>query len=257
MSKENKMDALETFRRNISEVDRLVNFDKELLQLVTMQIENLHSSLKDRFADERINGGRALAIVKGIRDNESIKPKYVAIYNQAIVLLVSHLSSALGDLFRAAVLTKLQSDDPGKLLDEEIKLTFGEMREREWNMQSAAADLIIAKYDFTFQDMASTVRAFKNFIGVEPARDAIMNNIIAAQACRHVIVHAGGRISEKAVQQVSKANPRTFKTTLMVGENIQFSASEIEAVKSDMLQFVETLSIGISQATQTPASMSF
>ena len=33
------MDALETFRRNISEVDRLVNFDKELLQVVTLQIE--------------------------------------------------------------------------------------------------------------------------------------------------------------------------------------------------------------------------
>ncbi len=255
------MDALATFRRNISEVDRLVNFDKELLEIVTLQIEELHEQLKDRFGDERMNGGRALRIIRGIRDNETIRAKYVAIYNQAVVLLVSHLSSALGDLFRAAVLEKLQSADPGKLLEEEIKLTLGEMRERDWNLESAAADLLIAKHDFAFQDMASTVRAFKTFIGVMPARDATMNNIIAAQACRHVIVHAGGRISEKAVRQVSGAQPRTLKPLLNVDENIRFCAAEIEAIKADMLRFVEELAECIlrgkaSSAIHTDATVS-
>lgn len=251
------MDALETFRRNISEVDRLVNFDKELLQIVSLQIEDLHEKLKDRIGDERMNGGRALTIIRGIRDNETIRSKYVAIYNQAVVLLVSHLSSALGDLFRAAVLEKLQSADPGKLLEEEIKLTFGEMRERDWNLQSAAADLLIAKHDFAFQDMASTVRAFKTFIGVAPARDATMNNIIAAQACRHVIVHAGGRVSEKAVRQVSGAHPRTLRPLLNVDENIQFCAVEIEEVKVDMLRFVEELADSILRAKAQPANHAY
>lgn len=73
------MDALEAFRRNISEVDRLVNFDKELLQIVTLQIEELHDKLKERFGDERVNGGRALTIIRGIRGNETIRSKYVAI----------------------------------------------------------------------------------------------------------------------------------------------------------------------------------
>lgn len=248
------MDALETFRRNISEVDRLVNFDKELLQIVTLQIEELHEKIKGHFVDDRLNGGRALTIIRGIRDNATIRAKYVAIYNQAVVLLVSHLSSALGDLFRAAVLEKLQSAEPGKLLEEEIKLTFGEMRDRDWNLQSAAADLLIAKYDFAFQDMASTVRAFKIFLGVELTRGETMNNIIAAQACRNVIVHAGGRVSEKAVRQVSKAYPRTLRTSFNVEESIQFSADEIEAVKADMLRFFGQLADGISQVAAQRSS---
>lgn len=122
------------------------------------------------------------------------------------------------------------------------------MREHEWNLQLVAADLLIAKHDFAFQDMASTVRAFEKFIGVAPKRDATMNNIIAAQACRHVIVHAGGRVSEKAVRQVFKAYPRTLRLSLNLNETIQFSAGEIETVKADMLSFVEQLADGIFRA---------
>jgi hypothetical protein len=236
-----KTDALSSFHRNIAEVDKLVNFDKELLQIITLNIQSLHDHLKISNGDERFNGGRALTIINGIRDNETIRSKYTAIYNQAVVLLVSHFSSALGDLFRDAVSERLQSGDVEKLLAEDIKLTFGEMREHGWNLKAVAADLLIAKHDFTFQDMGSTVKAFKEFVGVVIERNEIMNNIIAAQACRHVIVHAGGRISEKAVRQVSGAKPRTLRNKLAVDELIQLTAPEIEAIKADMVVFVEKL----------------
>ena len=105
-----KTDALSSFHRNIAEVDKLVNFDKELLQIITLNIQSLHDHLKISNGDERFNGGRALTIINGIRDNETIRSKYTAIYNQAVVLLVSHFSSALGDLFRDAVSERLQSE---------------------------------------------------------------------------------------------------------------------------------------------------
>lgn len=235
------MDALSTFKSNVAEVERLINFDKEVLQVVTMTIEDLHGQLSQRFADERLNGARALQVVKGIRNNETLRAKYQAIFNQAIVLLVSHFASALGETFRAAVARTLESTGSEKLFEEEIKLTVGEIREREWNLKGSIPDLLIAKYDFTFQDMASTVRAFKSFTNVAPERDELMNNIIAAQACRHVIVHAGGRVGERALKQVSKAVPRTLKKELTLGEFIHFSAAEVEAVKRDMLVFVERL----------------
>jgi hypothetical protein len=234
--------ALSSFRRNIDEVDKLVNFDKELLQIVIINIQDLHDGLKAKIGDPRSNGGRVLEMIKGIRDNETINSKYTAICNQAVVLLVSHLSSALGDLFREAVAEKLQSDNPSeKFLDEEIKLTMREMREREWNLKTAAADLLIAKHDFTFQDMGSTVRAFKEYVGVVIERNEIMNNIIAAQACRHVIVHAGGRVSEKTIRQVSTANPRSFRANLTTDELIQLNVKEIDSIKEDMFKFVEKL----------------
>jgi len=212
------MDPIKAFRDNVAEVDRLVNFDREILQLVTLNIEELHNQLKQRFADERLNGGRALALVRTIRQNETVRSKYQAIYNQAIVLLVSHFASALGDLFREAVSARLIGSNLGKLGEEDFKLSLSEMKERDWNLQSAIPDLLIAKYDLTFQDMKTTVKAFTDYTHMTAVRDENMNNIITAQACRHVIVHAGGRITEKMIKQVSGAYPRSLKTKLELGE---------------------------------------
>lgn len=236
------MTALSNFRRNVDEVDRLINFDREVLQVVMLTMEDLHQRLKEKFADERLNGSRALQVVRGIRDNQTLRAKYQTIHNQAIVLLVSHFASALGEAFRAAVTESLDTADSGKLYDEEIKLSIGEIREKDWNLKASIADMLIAKHDFTFQDMGSTVRAFKNFTSITLERDVVMNNIIAAQACRHAIVHASGRISDKTLKQVSTANPRSIKPTLSLGDSVSFVADEVEAVKNDMVNFVARLS---------------
>lgn len=237
------MDPIQAFKDNVAEVDRLVNFDREILQLVTLNIEELHKQLKPKFADERLNGGRALALVRTIRQNETVRSKYQAIYNQAIVLLVSHFASALGDLFRDAASARLLGDNLGKLGDEEFKLSLSDMRDRDWNLKSAVPDLLIAKYDLTFQDMKSTVRAFSDYTHMTTFRDENMNNIITAQACRHVIVHAGSRVTEKMLKQISGAYPRTLKTNLAIGEPIAFTLEEIDVVKKSMIAFAEPLSI--------------
>src|SRR5262249_15693475 len=104
-----------------------------------------------------------------------------------------------------------------------------------------------AKHDFGFQDMHSTMRAFRDYASRTLARDEIMNNIIAAQACRHVIVHAGGNVSERAVRQVSGAHPRTFRPVLTEGEKLTISRTEIDALKLDMLEFMRRLSDGNSK----------
>ncbi len=233
--------AVASFKRNLGEVDRLINFDHELLQLVSLTVQRLHEQLQPRIADERLNGKRALDTIKGIRENETIRGKYQAIYNQAVVLLVSHFASALGDLFRQAVTERLGSEDPGKLLDEEFRLSVADLKERDWTLLGAIPDLLIAKHDYTFQDMGATVRAFSTYTVLEPRRGETMNNIIAAQACRHAIVHAGGRVTEKTVRQLARVQPRTLKPSLVVGEPIAFSLAEVETVKSEMLRFIEQL----------------
>lgn len=238
------MSPIDTFKSNLAEVDRLINFDRELLQLVTLTVESLHEQLRKHHADERLNGSRALAVIRGIRDNDTIRSKYQAIYNQAVVLLVSHFASTLGDLFRDAVSHRLASVDPGRLLEEDFKLTVAELKERDWNLAGAVPDLLIAKHDFTFQDMGATVRAFATYTGLTPPRGELMNNIITAQACRHAIVHAGGRVGDKSVRQVSKAHPRTFRPRLIQGEQLAFSLEEVESIKADMLRFIEALASG-------------
>lgn len=58
-----------------------MDFDKELLQIVTLAIEDLHGRLRVRHGDERMNGARVLAVIRGMRDNKTIRSKYAAIYN--------------------------------------------------------------------------------------------------------------------------------------------------------------------------------
>lgn len=235
------MNPLITFKKNTAEVDQLIDFDKEVLQVVTMTIESLHSQLKPLHGDERLNGGRALQVIRGIRDNKTLEGKYQTIHNQAIVLLVSHFASALGEAFRTTVAHCLENTDTGKLFDEEIKITIRDIKELEWNLKGGIAEILIAKHDFTFQDMASTVRAFKNYANIELTRDIAMNNIITAQACRHVIVHSGGRITERTIRQLSGAFPRTLKPEVTLGDAVKFSIQEVNAIKNDMICFVERL----------------
>lgn len=235
------MTPLERFKSNVAEVDRLVNFDREVLQVALSAVATLHEKLKERFGDERLNGGRALQLIRGIRDNDTVRSKYQAIYNQAVVLLVSHFASALGDVFREAVAAHLASQHPGKLMDEEFKLTVSELKERDWSLRGAVPDLLIAKYDFTFQDMGATARAFQTYTNLTTPRGECMHNIIAAQACRHVIVHAGGRVSEKTIRQVAKATPRFVKPDLLVDDVVSFDLSELGIVKSSMIEFIEKL----------------
>ena len=246
------MQPFDTFKRNVEEVDRLINFDRELIQVVILTVEELHAQLKEKHADPRLNGARALRVIRGLRDNETIRLKYQAIYNQAIVLLVSHFGSALGDIFRQAVNDKLSSADPGRLADEEFKVTVVDLRDKEWSLKGAIPDLLIAKYDYTFQDMGASVRAFAAYTDLIPPRGELMNNVITAQACRHVIVHAGGRISEKTIRQVSKANPRKLKNELLVGDHIAFSLDEVDTVKKTMIEFISIL-IGEPSPQKTDA----
>lgn len=56
-----------------------------------------------------------------------------------------------------------------------------------------------------------------------------------------MIVHAGGRVGDKTTKQLSKIIPRTFRPVLNSGEQLSFSLLEINALKSDMLNFIESL----------------
>lgn len=234
-------DIASSFRENAGDVERLIDFDRDVLNIM---ITSLNSLKNDIPSDQHVVRGRidrVSQIVTGIRNNESLKSKYGVVCNQAVVLLVSHFASALGDIFRKAVSDSLDRDDNKPLLDEELKLTFRDMRERSWNLKASAADLLIAKKDLTFQDMQSTVRAFDTYVDVQIAKDQRTNNIILGQAARHVIVHSSGRVNEKMLKQVAKADPRTLKPAIALDEPLIFTKEEVLELKSEMVGYVAAL----------------
>lgn len=233
---------LDNFSQHVADVDRLIEFDREVMHVAINAVEDLHNRLVNtqKITNEQLNGARALQILRGVRDNESLKPRFSLILNQAIVLLVSYFGSAVEDIFSSAVTAALHGTASSRLMKEDLRLTVAELIEATSSQDDAVVSLFIEKKDLSFQDMQAIHRAFRDYVGVEVEKDRGVNNIILAQACRHVIVHAGGEVTPRLIRQVSGAIPRDIKLEL-TGATVQFSPSEVKTVAESMAKYLEVL----------------
>jgi hypothetical protein len=235
--------TLQSFHTNAASVIRLLNFDSEVVHIALSGVRALHETLlRAGFQNAALNAHNTLRSLENIKTNDSLEPRYRVIFNQAVVLLVSYFGSALQEMFKIGVAARLRlDDDSSMLMKEELKLTFRKIRERGWMLNDIAADLLVDKKDLTFQDMKSVADAFNDYVGVRIPRDQNVNDIIVAQACRHVIVHAGHQVTPKMLHQLRDATPRALKPDLIVGEVVQFTPSEVELVSSSMKVYVNAL----------------
>jgi hypothetical protein len=89
--------------------------------------------------------------------------------------------------------------------------------------------------------MQAIHRAFKEYLTISIEKDNLVNNIILAQACRHVIVHSGGVASERLIRQIKGAFPRDVKSEIKRDNKVQFSPDEVEIVSKSMGKYVKSL----------------
>jgi predicted protein tyrosine phosphatase len=86
-------------------------------------------------------------------------------------------------------------------------------------------------------------------------KDRRANNIILGQAARHVIVHAGARVTERMMRQVSKATPRTLKQELKPDAALTFLKEEVLELKGEMIAFVQDLAEKLEAQRKDETSM--
>jgi len=241
--------AIRTFRANLKAVHELMRFDDMVLEFVIGPLQ--------RLSDRQTTGGidnprhridRILAMVRGIKQNESLRPHYAAMYNQCLVLLVSYFASAARALFIQAVVSAIDSGAHDELLDAEVRLTPRDIREGAGTISEILAEAIANAKEMSFQDMQSVDRAFRRYFGVAPDKGQMVNDIIVGQACRHAIVHAGAQVGRRLVVQVRTATPRTVKLTLEEGTPIEFSRAEVRAVMKEMLKYLRDMASMIEGA---------
>jgi hypothetical protein len=185
-------------------------------------------------------------MLKNIRRNDSLRPRYQTIFNQAVVLLVSYFGSAVHDLFRQGVSLAIARVSDSPVLKEELRVSVSSLCDAPDNLNDFAADLLVQTKDISFQDMQSITRSFNTYLQVKIPWDATVNHIILGQACRHIIVHTGGLIDQKFLRQISGATPRKVKTDLNLGDRIQFHPDEVEVIAASMQTFVREISIKVS-----------
>jgi hypothetical protein len=236
--------AVETFKNNIESVEKLINFDKDFMDIAISSIQELHDRLispRHDIQNEKSNGKRTLDILSGIREHDSLKGRYSTINNQAIVLLVSYFGSAIADLFRSSSKIAVENKKDERVLNSELKIKVEELLSYGSSLGDSIGDVLIAKNSISFQDMKSIQREFKKYYGIIIEKDKNANNIILGQACRHSIVHEAGIVNSRIVNQIKGAIPRDLKGNLEEGDVIEFSKEEIRVVANSMLAYVSRL----------------
>lgn len=235
------MSVVKAFRKHVYSVDRLMNFDRDVLGFAIDAIRDLQDRLVQhhKLENPSLTAARTLQMLQGYRDHDSLRPRYKTIFNQALVLLVSYFGSSVHDLFRQGVAAALGRDTDSALLREQVKITFRDLRDADFQLRDMAPDLLVQAKDISFQDMQSIARVFKEYLGITIDRTQVVNEIILAQGCRHVIVHSGGIVDDKLIRQLSGAKPRSLKPVLAVGEPIEFTVEEVSRVADAMVWYLE------------------
>ncbi|MGC1174089.1 hypothetical protein [Polaromonas sp.] len=239
------MSVLETFENHVGSVHRLMNFDRDVLSFAIESIEELQERLTQhhRLDNPQLTAARTLQMLRGYREHDSLRPRYKTIFNQALVLLVSYFGSAVHDVFRVGVSAALTSERDSPLLREQLKISFAELKEANFDLRTRAPDLLVNAKDISFQDMKSIARAFKENLGVEIERTPMVNEIILAQACRHVIVHTGALADDALVRQLSGAHPRMLKPKIVSGELVEFTPEEVTSAAAAMVAYLRDLEL--------------
>jgi hypothetical protein len=185
--------------------------------------------------------GNRLSVLKNVRADRSLRPRYQTIYNQCVVLLVSYFDATMSDVFKVAVSTALKANAAVPARKRSVQLNWQSLNKPDSPVEILIAERIVEEDDISFQDMQSIRRAFNKELGIDLARDEHTNDIILGQACRHVMAHAGGRVDDRLMNQISGANPRRLKASPFVhGDYVAFNPEEVRSLSESMLLFVGT-----------------
>jgi hypothetical protein len=223
------------FNEHIKSVRQLMNFDRFLLDFCIFQIEALEDRIKNNKTLEITNPyllpTNTLRMLRTVRQNDSLRTQYNGIFNQCLVLVVSYYTSILSSIFKESI--NFAGQHSPALIEssnEDLRISLSELRQYNFNLAENLGDIIIKKKDLSFQDMQSVSRSFKNFLGIEIAKDKALNNIIVAQASRHAIVHSLAIADEKFIKQIADANPRDVLPVVLPMSTIHFQPGDIDRV---------------------------
>jgi hypothetical protein len=231
------------FSENVDNVNKLTKLDDDVLVFCIERLKQVKRFLKDQGIQENhqsCNVAQILHQIENIRENESLKPRYKAMLNQCVVLLVSYFASAIHDIFCLSLSEKIKRGDKIEKLEgkEALRLPASKMAELYAGDFSEIGELLAEQKQISFQDMKSICDALRDYIGYEHPEDKDIHNIILAHACRHTLVHAGGIVSEKTANQLERAKLRDIQQLIHVEQHLQFNTADIVKIGDSMKIFI-------------------
>lgn len=231
------------FAQHQASVRKLVNFDRDISDFVVGTLKDQVERLKaSGVTNPDQTGEKLLRVLEPIRTNNSLRSRYETVFNQAVVLLVSHFGSTIHTLFTNTIREVLErGGQDSQIAKEELSFSVSELCDPSFEVRDAIPEALALASDVSWQDMQSIHRTFKKYFRVEMQRDELVNDIIAAQAARHCIVHSGAVVDERMLKQLANAKPRKIKVELRARQALQFSPEEIELVSTQMATYLKRL----------------
>lgn len=246
--------ATTRFSQNVEAVRRLSNLDRDLLAVAVESLNERDARLIKAGVDNQgMLAGNTLSVLENIRQHDSLRPGFLALVSQCVVLLCSYFSSGVSDVFRAAIPLALVRHPTEKLLEHDLRLKVRDVQVFGFDLEEQLADLLAEASGISFQDMKSIARAFGDYLETDIERDAEVNDLIAGLACRHAIVHSGGVVDRACVRQLQVARPRTLKESLVLRDQIQFDTEEVHRLADTMERYVGTVARRVAQSLQVPS----
>ena len=233
----------QNFESQIDSVTELIQFDKQILDFCIHHLKTLNDRLKD--GAPKINNPYYLAdnsvmALESIEKNKSFTKHYSIIYNQCLVLLVSHFTLSIEKIFSTVLKHQYSNNELPKSAKNQIQLTLDEMDEVNQN-PNLLKKLLVAKKKLSFQNVANVIKSFENYLGIKIDKDQKLDDIKFAFECRHLIVHSISKADEKFVKNCNSIRNRSIKKAIYLDEEVRFTKSELEFVKYSMLLFMQEL----------------
>lgn len=230
------------YSENVVAIDQISNIGSDVSEILLGFLEALKKE------NEKISGfalykekiDRVIQQIQSIKSHPVLKTKYEVMYNQAIVLLVSNLEASLIDLVVKLV------DEYHEIIrwpKEDKKIVF-EVGTLNYKFPSLG-ELVVESLsnEFNFQDLQSTLRFFKDYLGIDLNLENILKDtLIKYQALRHVIIHSFSKIDESFLKQMRNT---ALAKRYAINERVKLKESDYIEAKDAFLKLISGLIDGI------------
>lgn len=239
----------ENFENQIDSVTELIQFDKQIMDFCLLHLKGLNDKLKNGalgITNPYFLADNAIMALEGIERNKSFTKHYSIIYNQCLVLLVSHFTLTIERIFSTILKYQYSNKKLTRSAKNQIQLTLDEIDEVNQN-PNLLKKLLVTKKKLTFQNIGNVIKSFENYLGINIARDQKLNDIKFAFECRHLIVHSISKADEKFIKNCNSIKNRNIKKAVYLNKEVRFTKSELEFVKFSMLLFIQELTEKINE----------
>ncbi|MFA6190703.1 MAG: hypothetical protein WC711_04325 [Candidatus Staskawiczbacteria bacterium] len=174
---------------------------------------------------------RTIKEIDKLKEHSEIKEQFSIIYNQSLVLLISHFESLMTDLFVCII-----DNYPFLLKWPEKKKISIDVDILRYSSPTVGALVCKSfKGEINFQDLQSTIKFLNEFLCLEISlEETIKGKIILFQALRHIIIHNNAIVDEQFLRQIRDNKSRRGYSS---EQKVLISLEQFDEAKKIFLDF--------------------